>query len=95
MTGTTLTSAALPPRRRQTLFRAWHRGTREMDLIMGRFADAHLVAMTEDELRVFEHLMEAPDDELFTWITGKNPVPPDYDSGLFRRLVAYQSSVRP
>lgn len=95
MTGTTLTSAALPPRRRQTLFRAWHRGTREMDLIMGRFADAHLPDMTEDELRVFEHLMEAPDDELFTWITGKNPVPPDYDSNLFRRLVASQGSTQP
>ena len=95
MTGTTLTSAALPPRRRQTLFRAWHRGTREMDLIMGRYADAHLVGMTEDELRVFEHLMEAPDTDLFKWVTGEAPVPPDYDSTLFRRLVAFHVPAQP
>ena len=40
MTGTTRSSAGLDERRRRLLYRSWHRGTREMDLIMGRFADA-------------------------------------------------------
>jgi hypothetical protein len=50
MSGTTRTSADLDPRRRRTLFRAWHRGIREMDLIMGRFADAEIGALSEEEL---------------------------------------------
>lgn len=49
MSGTTRTSADLDPRRRRTLFRAWHRGIREMDLIMGRFADAEIGDLSEEE----------------------------------------------
>ena len=65
MSGTTRTSADLDPRRRRILFRAWHRGMREMDLIMGRFADAEIGAMTEAELDEFEQLIEVPDRDLF------------------------------
>ena len=42
MTGTQRSSADLDVRRRKILFRSWHRGIREMDLIMGQFADAHI-----------------------------------------------------
>ena len=54
MSGTTRTSADLDPRRRRTLFRAWHRGMREMDLIMGRFADAEIGTLSDEELTTFE-----------------------------------------
>ena len=60
MSGSMLSSAALDERRRRILFRAWRRGMREMDLVMGQFADANLAAMTEAELDEFERLMEAP-----------------------------------
>ena len=58
----------------------------EMDLIMGRFADATVEQLTPDELAEFEQLMEAPDRELLAWITGEADVPPGYDTALFRRL---------
>ncbi len=61
MSGSMLSSAALDERRRRILFRAWRRGMREMDLVMGQFADANLPTMTEAELDEFERLMEAPD----------------------------------
>jgi antitoxin CptB len=56
VTGTNLSSEGLDPRRRRLLFRCWHRGIREMDLVLGRFADAQLptlsdVALDELELR--------------------------------------------
>ncbi|WP_238183519.1 succinate dehydrogenase assembly factor 2, partial [Methylobacterium trifolii] len=57
MSGTTRTSADLDPRRRRILFRAWHRGIREMDLIMGRFADAEIGTLSEAELDQFEALI--------------------------------------
>ena len=56
MTGSRRTSADLDPRRRKILFRAWHRGIREMDLLMGQFADAEIGTLTESELDDFEAL---------------------------------------
>ncbi len=53
MSGSAPTSVALDERRRRILFRAWRRGVLEMDLVMGRFADAHLPTMNENELAEF------------------------------------------
>ena len=86
MTGTTRSSAGLDPRRRRLLYRAWHRGTREMDLIMGRFADAQIGALTDTEIGELERLADVPDPELYAWLTGSRPVPDDYDLAVFRRL---------
>jgi len=92
MTGPARSSEGLDARRRRLLFRCWHRGMREMDLIMGRFADAAVEQLTSDELAEFEHLMEAPDRELLAWITGEAEVPPEYDTALFRRLRDFNRS---
>ena len=86
MSGSTLTSAALDERRRRILFRAWRRGLREMDLVMGQFADANLPAMSEAELDEFERLLEIPDPQILAWITGSEPIPPHHDTPLFIRL---------
>ena len=68
MTGTTRSSDGLDIRRRKLLFRCWHRGMRELDLIMGRFADNAIDALTPDELVQFEGLIEVPDlDEALGW----------------------------
>jgi antitoxin CptB len=86
MTGTTRSSEGLEPRRRKLLFRSWHRGMREMDLIMGRFADSAIDQFTDDDLTEFERLIEVPDRDLLAWITGETGVPANYDTALFRRL---------
>ena len=92
MTATTRSSEGLDLRRRKLLFRSWHRGMREMDLIMGRFADATVQQLTQEELAEFEQLMEVPDRELLAWIIGEADVPPDYDTALFRRLREFNRS---
>lgn len=86
MTGTTRSSEGLDERRKRLLFRSWHRGTREMDLIMGRFADANIGALTDTELDAFERLTDVPEPELYGWITGDQPVAPEHDTPLFHRL---------
>ena len=95
MSGSTRTSADLDPRRRRTLFRAWHRGIREMDLIMGRFADAEIGTLSEVDLDEFERLIEVPDRDLFHWITGESATPENYDTALFRRLRRFHSHDAP
>jgi antitoxin CptB len=94
MTGSTRSSEGLDVRRRKLLFRAWHRGMREMDLIMGRFADAAVAELTDAELAAFEHLIEVPDRELLAWITGEEPAPAAHDTPLFRRLRDFSRGVR-
>jgi len=86
MTGTTRSSEGLDLRRRRLLFRTWHRGMREMDLIMGGFADARIALMSEHELAELERLIEVPDRDLLAWITGEEAVPPELDGALFRDL---------
>ena len=92
MTGMARSSDGLDPRRRRLLFRSWHRGIREMDLILGRFADAFIADFSDAELEEYERLMEMPDPDLYAWVTGEQPVPPDYDTGLFRRLRTFHSA---
>lgn len=86
MSGSALASAALDERRRRILFRAWRRGVREMDLIMGRFADAHLPTMNDDELAEFERLLDIPDPEIMAWIVGGEAPPREFLTTLFARL---------
>jgi len=92
MTGSTRSSAGLDVRRRKLLFRAWHRGMREMDLILGRFADRAVAGLSEGELTEFENLLAVPDPALLAWITGETVVPADHDGPLLRRLCAFQLS---
>lgn len=95
MSGTQRSSADLDPRRRRVLFRSWHRGIREMDLIMGRFADAEIGTMSEADLDEFERLIEVPDRDLFRWITGEDETPSNYDTALFRRLKGFHTHTAP
>ena len=86
MTGSTRSSDGLDERRRRLLFRSWHRGTREADLIMGRFADAHIGSLTDAELDEYEHLLDALETELLAWLTGVGAVPVEHDTAMFRRV---------
>lgn len=95
MSGSTRSSADLDPRRRKILFRAWHRGMREMDLIMGRFADAQIGNLSEAELDEFERLIEVLDRDLLSWVTGEAQVPENYDSDVFRQLKAFHQHDKP
>ncbi len=95
MSGSTRSSADLDPRRRKILFRSWHRGMRENDLIMGRFADAEIGNLSEAELDAFEALIEVLDRDLISWITGEAQVPSNYDTDVFRRLKAFHHHGKP
>lgn len=81
--------ADLDPRRKRALFRAWHRGMREMDIVMGRFADREMATLGEAELSEFEALMELPDPEVFAWIVEREAPPPERNTALLARLRAF------
>jgi antitoxin CptB len=62
-------------RLRRLHLRSWRRGTREMDLILGRFADVELPALIADELDSYESLLEENDQDLYRWVSGSVAVP--------------------
>jgi len=70
-------------------YRAWRRGMRECDLVLGAFADARLPAMSEAELDAFEALMEAPDDKLWTWILGSAEPDPEFAGPMLDQVTAF------
>jgi len=92
MTGSTRSSSGLDDRRKRLLFRCWHRGTREMDLILGRFADAEIGRLTDDELGELERLIEVPDPDLYAALTGGRPLAAEYASPLFDRIKAFRAA---
>ena len=85
----------LDTRRRRVRFRAWHRGTREMDLLMGRFADAELASLSAPELDDLEALLEAQDRDVFGWLTGELSTPQAYDTPLLHRMRAFHTHDAP
>jgi antitoxin CptB len=91
MTGSTRSSGGLDDRRKRLLFRCWHRGTREMDLILGRFADAEITKLSDDELAQFEYLMDVPDPDLYAALTGNVLPAPDFARGLFDRIKSFRA----
>jgi antitoxin CptB len=91
MTGSTRSSDGLDDRRKRLLFRCWHRGTREMDLILGRFVDAEIANLSERELEELERLIEVPDPHLYAALTGGTPLPPEYANSVFERVKAMRA----
>ena len=89
-----MTSDALATRRRRVAFRAWHRGTREMDLILGRYADAHVHSLDDPALDRLEALMEEADPDLYNWISGKAAPPHAIDAALLAQLRAFNETAR-
>ncbi len=71
-------------------FRAWRRGFREADLILGPFVDAHAATMTADQLDRLEALMDQSDHDIFGWIMGALPVPEAFDDDILARLRAFR-----
>lgn len=77
-------------RRKKLLFRAQRRGFKEVDIIFGAFADAHLARLDADQLDRFEALLAVPDWQVYGWLMGDQPVPPEYDNDVFALLRNYR-----
>jgi antitoxin CptB len=89
MTGSTRSSDGLDDRRKRLLFRCWHRGTREMDLILGRFADATIADLTDADLEQLEQLIEVPDPDLYAALSSDVLLAPEFRTQLFDRIKSF------
>jgi antitoxin CptB len=69
-------------------FRAWHRGTKEADLLIGGFFDRHHASWDDADISLFERLMEEQDVDIMGWATGSQPVPAEYRGPMMQALAA-------
>ncbi|MDC7674846.1 succinate dehydrogenase assembly factor 2 [Asticcacaulis machinosus] len=76
-------------RQRKLSFRAWRRGFKEADIILGNYADDRLDTMTIEELDIFEVLLEVPDQDLYGWIIKRDPTPDEFQSIIMNELNVY------
>ena len=75
-------------RRRRLLFRATHRGTHETDLLIGGFVTPRIATMSAADMDALEEVMELPDTDLADWLTGRLPIPAQWDSPMLRDMKA-------
>jgi antitoxin CptB len=79
--------------RRKLSFRAWHRGTREADLLIGTFADRCLAEFAAEELRQFERLLEVDDPIIDDWVAGRQSVPEEHDNKVMALLRRFRLAI--
>ncbi len=79
---------------RRVRFRAWRRGFREADLILGPFADAQAAGMDLGSLDRFERLLEQADHDLYGWILGTEPTPAEFDDEVMAALRDHVENTR-
>lgn len=77
-------------RRRMLIFRSWHRGTREMDLLMGAFADAHVPNMDAAALDAYEKLLTCQDPDLYDWKCKRTAPPAEEQSAVLDLFLNYE-----
>ena len=76
-------------KRKQLIFRSWHRGTREIDLMLGKFADVHLPQFGAEQLALYDRFLNNSDPDIFNWIPRQEPVPPAEDNGVVEVLLKF------
>jgi antitoxin CptB len=79
-------TVSLSPRRRRLMFRAWHRGTKEADLMIGGFVKRHIATFTEAELDELEAVLELPDVDLADWLSGRRAIPSHITTPMLERM---------
>lgn len=75
--------------RKKLMFQCQHRGTKELDLVLGPFATAHLDDLNADELQILNDFMSEPDPDIYDWLSGHTPLPARLRSSVTDRLVAF------
>lgn len=81
------------PRLKRLKLRAWRRGFKEADLILGPFADRYAATFDADQLDELERLLDQPDQDLYAWILERMPTPPEFDGPMMTRLKTFRDEV--
>ncbi|HZD25331.1 MAG TPA: succinate dehydrogenase assembly factor 2 [Alphaproteobacteria bacterium] len=82
----------LETKRKRLLYRSWHRGTKELDLILGKFAEQHLADFSPGELVQYEAILESDEHDIYAWLAGRQEVPAEHRNPVVQRILDYRVS---
>ncbi|MBC8239250.1 MAG: succinate dehydrogenase assembly factor 2 [Alphaproteobacteria bacterium] len=77
-------------RRKRLRYHSWHRGTKELDLVLGQFAERHLPAMSEAEMALYEAILDENEHDIYAWLAGRETVPPEHDHHIMRMILDFK-----
>ena len=77
---------------KKLLYQSCNRGCKETDLIIGQFAKKNIEKMTDNELKIFEHILEQNDADLYDWYVKKKPVPEENLSTVMTQILKFDPS---
>lgn len=89
-----MTLESIDKKRKRLIFRSWHRGTREMDIIMGSFADKHIPTFNEEQLDIYDDILSIPDPDIYEWICEREQPPANTQSDVLTMLLNHDTSKR-
>jgi antitoxin CptB len=75
--------------RKKLIFRSWHRGTREADLLMGRFADSYIPQCSEEDLKLYEILLDEADPDIYDWLIERTPCPDTSFAPILKSMITF------
>jgi len=84
----------LQNRKKRLRFRAWHRGMRELDLILGPYVDGRIADLSPTDMDALETLFDVTDTELYSWICGRGAIPAEQDTPCLRDLISSAAAGR-
>lgn len=79
--------------RKKLIFRSWHRGTREIDLLLGRFADACVPDFDAEAVAMYDRFLANSDPDIYNWLTRQEPIPPAETNRVTDALMAFYPPV--
>lgn len=77
-------------RRKRLKYRSWHRGTKELDMFFGAFADKHLDDLTDAQIDRYETIIEQDEHAIYGWLVRRQPVPPELDNDVMRMILNFK-----
>lgn len=76
--------------RKKLIFRSWHRGTREADLLIGSFADKYVPTMTDEQLEEYISIIERSDPDIYNWITEREEAPKELQNSVLKLMITHR-----
>ena len=73
--------------KKKIIYKASHRGSKEMDILLGNFINKYIELFNENELNIFDSILDCDDDDIYQWMIGKRDVPTRYENRVFSLLI--------
>ena len=80
----------LEVRRKRLRYHSWHRGTKELDLVLGQFGEKYLPTMSENDIDLFEAIINENEHDIYAWLAGREPTPEQHENHIMTMILNFK-----